>query len=144
MTYSAMKKIKIFYGNVILIRDELTIQADKVILTTNPIGYEFAVFYAAPRQLVSFRQKKNKNQNIIIKGQAKRVEYNQTTQILTLFSKARIQFIDNNKITSEINGELISYNHRTQFYSINNSYIYQNKPKYNNKNITTIIQENLD
>lgn len=127
MTYDVIKKTKTFNGNVILTRNTLTIKASKAILTTNSTGHEFAILYAAPSKFVSFRQKQNNKSNIWIEGQAKRIEYNQSTQTLKLFSKAYIKFIDGNKIINEINGEFISYNNRTKFYLINNYEIYQKK-----------------
>lgn len=142
MVYDDVKQIKTFIGNVVLTRGTLLIKAGKVVLTTDPAGYEYAILYAAPGQLTSFRQKRDGGPDLWIEGQAERIEYNEKTEITKLFSKAHMQRMNGTKVTDEVNGEFISYDSRSEFYSVNNTSSGESKPGAGR--ITAIIQPRVD
>ncbi|MFL9926628.1 lipopolysaccharide transport periplasmic protein LptA [Herbaspirillum lusitanum] len=138
MVYDDVRQIKTFTGNVVLTRGTLLIKAGKVVLTTDQYGYELAVLYAAPGQLASFRQKRDGGPNLWIEGHAERIEYTEQTEISKLFNRAHIQRMDGSRITDEVNGEFISYDSRSEFYSVNNTAAGESKPGAGR--ITAIIQ----
>lgn len=142
MVYDDVKQIKTFTGNVVLTRGTLLIKAGKVVLSTDPAGYELAILYAAPGQLASFRQKRDGGPNLWIEGQAERIEYSEKTEISKLFTNAHMQRMDGSKVTDEINGEFISYDSRAEFYSVNNTNTGTSKP--GGGRITAIIQPRVD
>ena len=128
MVYDDVKQVKTFTGDVILTRGTLLIKAGKVVLTTDPAGYEYAILYAAPGKLASFRQKRDGGPNLWIEGQAERIEYSEKTEISKLFTRAHMQRMDGAKVTDEVNGEFISYDSRAEFYSVNNTNTGESKP----------------
>jgi lipopolysaccharide export system protein LptA len=142
MVYDDVKQVKTFTGNVVLTRGTLLIKAGKVVLTTDPAGYELAILYAAPGQLASFRQKRDGGPNLWIEGQAERIEYSEKTEISKLFTRAHMQRMDGSRVTDEVNGEFISYDSRAEFYSVNNTNTGESKP--GSGRITAIIQPRVD
>ena len=142
MVYDDVRQVKTFTGNVVLTRGTLLIKAGKVVLTTDPAGYEFAVLYATPGGLASFRQKRDGGPDLWIEGRAERIEYSEKTEISKLFTRAHMQRMDGPKITDEVNGEFISYDSRAEFYSVNNTNTGESKP--GGGRITAIIQPRTD
>jgi len=92
--------------------------------------------------LTSFRQKRDGGPDLWIEGQAERIEYNEKTEITKLFSKAHMQRMSGTKVTDEVNGEFISYDSRSEFYSVNNTSSGESKPGAGR--ITAIIQPRVD
>ncbi|MGS0741910.1 lipopolysaccharide transport periplasmic protein LptA [Glaciimonas sp. GG7] len=119
-TLDDVKQVKIFTGNVILTRGTLIMKAEKVVVTTDPAGYQFAVLYAAPGGLATFRQKRDGGPDLWIDGEAERIEYDDKTEIVKLFSKAQMRRLQGTKPTDVVNGAFISYDSRAEFYSVNN------------------------
>lgn len=119
-TLDDVKQVKIFTGKVILTRGTLIMKADKVVVTTDPSGYQFATLYAPPGGLATFRQKRDGGPDLWIEGQAERIEYDDKTEIVKLFSKAQMRRLEGTKVTDVVNGEFISYDSRVEFYSVNN------------------------
>lgn len=121
LTYDDVKQVNIATGNVVLTRGTLLMKADRVMVTTDPSGYQFATLYAAPGGLASVRQKRDGGPDLWIDGHAERIEYDERTEIVKLFSKAQMRRLQGDKPTDEVNGEFISYDSRTEFYSVNNT-----------------------
>ncbi len=121
MVYDDVRQTKTFTGNVIMRRGSILIQAGKVVLTTTPAGYEYAVLYAAPGQFASFRQKRDGGPDLWIQGHAERIEHDERTEVTKLFTKAHIQRMTGDKITDAVDGEFISYDARSEVYSVNNT-----------------------
>lgn len=137
MVYDDVRQVKTFTGNVVLTRGTLLIKAGRVVLTTDPYGYEYAVLYAAPGTLASFRQKRDGGPDLWIEGQAERIEYSEQTEISKLFNRAHIQRMDGKRVTDEVNGEFISYDSRAEFYSVNTA---SGQSKLGAGRITAVIQ----
>ncbi|MBC7490331.1 MAG: lipopolysaccharide transport periplasmic protein LptA [Glaciimonas sp.] len=119
-TLDDIKQVKIFTGNVVLTRGTLLINADKVVVTTDPSGYQFVTLYAASGGLATFHQKRDSGPDLWIDGEAERIEYSDKTDIFKLFSKAQIRRLQGTKLTDVVNGEFISYDSRTEFYAVSN------------------------
>lgn len=119
-TLDGVKQIKTFTGKVILTRGTLIMKADKVVVTTDPSGYQFSTLFAPPGGLATFRQKRDGGPDLWIEGQAERIEYDDKTEIVKLFSKAQIRRLEGTKVTDVVNGEFISYDSRLEFYSVSN------------------------
>ncbi|HYD78232.1 MAG TPA: lipopolysaccharide transport periplasmic protein LptA [Paucimonas sp.] len=127
-TYDDIKQVLTYNGNVTLTRGTLTIKADKIVVTKDPAGYQYAKIYAAPNGVATFRQKRNGPGNLWFEGQAQRIEYDDKTEVVKLLSNALIRRLDGNRPTDEMQGEFISYDSRTEFVSVNNSPSGQSKP----------------
>lgn len=121
MTYDDIKQVNTFNGNAVLIRGSLTTKAEKIIVTTTPEGHQIATLFAPESGLATFRQKRDGGANLWIEGQAKRIEYDNKTEQAKFFSKARLKLLNGNKVTDEVEGEFITYDGLTEFFSVNNA-----------------------
>ncbi len=128
MVYDDVRQINTFTGNVVLTRGTLTMKASKVVVTQDPAGYQFATLYAGVGKLASFRQKRDGGENLWMEGQAERIEYDDKTEIAKLYTKAMVRRLDGTRPTDEIEGEFISYDSRTEFFSVNNTPSGTSKP----------------
>ena len=121
MAYDDVKQINTFTGNVILTRGTLLMKANKVVVTQDPAGYQFATLYAAPGGLATFRQKRDGGPDLWMEGQAERIEYDGKLEVVKMFSKAKMRRLEGSKPTDEVEGEFISYDSRAEFLSVNNT-----------------------
>ncbi|MES2538144.1 MAG: lipopolysaccharide transport periplasmic protein LptA [Pseudomonadota bacterium] len=129
MAYNDVKQINTFTGNVVLTRGTLTLKAEKMVVTQDPAGYQFATLYAAPGKLATFRQKRDGGPDLWIEGQAAdRIEYDTKNEIAKFFSKAKVKLLDGAKPTDEVEGEFIAYDSRAELYSVNNMASGESKP----------------
>ena len=128
MAYDDVKQINTFTGNVVLTRGTLIMRATKLIVTQDPAGYQYATLLAAPGALATFRQKREGGNNQWIEGQAERIEYDGRTEVVKLFSKAKMRRLEGTKPTDEVEGEFISYDSRAEFFSVNNTATGENRP----------------
>lgn len=128
MEYDDVKQINTFVGQVVLTRGTLSMKAGKMVVITDPAGYQFATAYAAPGKLASFRQKRDGGPDLWIEGEAERMEYDGKSEVVKLYSKAHIRRLEGLRPTDEVNGEFISYDSRAEFYSVNNTVTGASKP----------------
>lgn len=128
MDVDDVKQIRTLSGNVILTRGSMILKADKMVLTEDPSGYQFAKLYAAPGGLATFRQKRDGGANLWMEGQAERIEYDSKTELVKLISKAKMRRLDGDKTTDEVEGQFISYDSRAEFFSVNNTAAGESKP----------------
>jgi len=121
MTYDDAKQVNVFTGNVVLTRGTLTVKAGKVVVTQDPEGYQFAILYAAPGKLASYRQKRDGGSDLWMEGYGQRIEYDNKSEIANFYMKAKLKRLDGNKVTDEVNGEHISYDSKTEFFTVHNT-----------------------
>ncbi len=99
----------IFTGNVILTQGTLIIRADKIIMKEDLKGFRYATAYG---NLVSFRQKRDCVDEYI-EGWSQRVEYDDKTDKIELFGKARLK-----QGKDEVQGDYISYDITRDFFEV--------------------------
>jgi lipopolysaccharide export system protein LptA len=99
----------VFKGNVVLTQGTLRIAADRVVIKEDKEGYRFAVAYGAP---VAFRQKRDKADDYI-EGWAERAEYDNKSEVMKLFNKARIK-----SSQGDLAGDFISYNTVRELFQV--------------------------
>ncbi len=121
LMYDDVKKVKTILGNVIITRGTLIMKAEKVVLTEDAAGHQFATLYAAPGGLATFRQKRDGNGDLWVEGAAERIEYDGKVELTKFFSKAKLKRLEGRKTTDEVEGEFISYDSRTEFFTVNNT-----------------------
>ena len=128
-TYDEAKQTNVFTGNVVLTRGTLIMHADKMTVRKDNAGNQFATLYAAPGGVTKFRQKRDGGKDMWIDGSASdRIEYDTKTEIAKLFKNAKIKMTEAGKITDEVEGEFVSYDSRTEFYTVTNSTSGESKP----------------
>lgn len=138
MTYDDVQQVNTFTGDVVMTRGTLIMKAGKVVVTTDPDGYQCATLYAAPGKLATFRQKRDGGPDLWIEGEADRIEYDGRTEIAKLFVHAKMERLSGVKVTDEVRGEFISYDSRAEYYSVNNSA--SGDSKVGGGRITAVIQ----
>jgi lipopolysaccharide export system protein LptA len=129
MAYDDVKQVNTFIGNVVLTRGTVTMKSEKMVVTQDPEGYQYATLYAPPGGLATFRQKRDGGPDLWMEGQAAdRIEYNGKTEVAKFFVKARVKLLDGPVTTDQVDGEYISYDSRAEFYSVNNMANGESKP----------------
>ncbi len=128
MNYDDVSQVNTFTGNVRMTRGTLIMKGHKMVLKQDPAGYQYGTLYAPAGGQASFRQKRDGGQNLWVEGYAERMEYDGKTEISKLFTRAKLKRLDGAKVTDEVDGEFISYDAKTEFYSVNNSATGVSKP----------------
>lgn len=115
-----VKQTRTLTGNVVVERGTLTLKSDKAVLKESPEGYMLVTLTAAPGKIASFRQKRDGGPDLWMEGQAQRIEYDERTELVKLFSNAVVRQLENGKLSSEVNGAFISYDNRTEVANVRN------------------------
>lgn len=102
-------RVSTFTGNVVLTQGTIMIKADKIIMKEDLKGYRYATAHG---NLVSFRQKRE-GANEFIEAWSQRVEYNDQTDKIELFGKARLK-----RGPDEVKGDYISYDIVRDFFQV--------------------------
>jgi lipopolysaccharide export system protein LptA len=123
-----VSQVRTLTGNVVLTKGTLIMKAGKAVVTEDPEGYQFVTFWAAPDTLANFRQKRDGGPDLWMEGQAERIEYNNKTEIVKLFSKAKVTQLDGKRITDEADGPFISYDSRKEVFALENTTTGESKP----------------
>lgn len=118
-TGNEVTQVRTLIGNVNLQRGTLLIKAGRAVMKNDPEGYSYTTFYADPGKLATFRQKRDGG-DIWDEGEAERIEYDNKTEIVKMFSKAKITTLDNKRKTQEVQGPYLSYDSRKEVYSLEN------------------------
>ena len=127
-TADDVKQVRTLTGNVVLTKGTLTMKAGRAVLTTDPQGYQFTTFWAAPGALATFRQKRDGGDNLWVEGQAERVEYDDKSEVVKLFSKAKLTRLDGSKASDEVEGSFISYDSRQEVFAVHNQASGESRP----------------
>jgi lipopolysaccharide export system protein LptA len=115
-------------GNVVITRGTLIIKADKAVVTETPEGYMSATLTAAPGKMTTFRQKRDGGPDLWVEGQAERIEYDERNELVKLFSNAQVRQLENGRLSSEMQGQFISYDNRKEVADVRNDASGETKP----------------
>jgi lipopolysaccharide export system protein LptA len=121
MVADDVKQVTIFTGNVIITRGTMQAKADRVVLVQDPEGYQYSTLYAAPGQLASMREKRDGGPDLWVEGYGERIEYNNRTEVVRLFTRANLKRLEGKTVTDDIKGEYISYDSKSEFYQVHNT-----------------------
>lgn len=122
-----VKQLTVLTGNVVLTRGTLLMKAGKATVRKDAEGYDYVVFNAGPGGVATFRQKRDGG-DLWVEGQAERIEYDNKTEVVKLFSKSKLAQLEGTKVTHEMVGEFISYDSRKEFFKAANSAAGESKP----------------
>lgn len=128
MEYDDVKQVNTFIGNVRLTRGTLIMKGHKMVMRQDPAGYQYGTLYGSPGAPAFFRQKRDGGPNLWIEGYAERMEHDSKTEVSKLFTKAKLKRLEGTKVTDEVDGEFISYDSKSEFYSVKNSSSGVSKP----------------
>ncbi|MDB5798456.1 MAG: lptA [Paucimonas sp.] len=129
MAYDEIKQVNTFTGNVVLTRGTLVMHAEKMVVVQDAAGYQFATLTAPRGGMTTFRQKRDGGPDLWMEAQAgDRIEYDGKNEVAKLYSRARIRLLEGKKVTDEVEGDFISYDSKTEYYTVNNTTSGESKP----------------
>lgn len=121
-------QVKTLTGNVVLTRGTLLLKSPKAVVTTDPEGYNYVVLTSVPGTLATFRQKRDGEGDQWVDGEAERIEYNDKTDLVKLFSKAKVHRTEGGRLSDEVEGAFISYDSRKEQFAVKNTVTGETKP----------------
>ena len=121
MTYDDLKQQTVFTGHVVATKGTILIKADKLVVTQDPQGYQFATGTVAPgtpaERLAYFRQKRE-GLDEYVDGTAERIDYDGKQDLTTLTTRATVRRLQGtNTIMDEVHGSVITYDGQNDFYT---------------------------
>ncbi len=118
---------RILTGNVILTRGTLELKSDRALVKETPEGYMSVTLTTGGGRVSTFRQKRDGGPNLWVEGQAERIEYDERTELVRLYSNAVVKELENTRMTNEITGPFISYDNRKEVATVRNDVSGQTK-----------------
>jgi len=115
-------------GGVEVTRGTLRIVADSGGVDQSPEGYQRILLQAQPGNKVRFRQKADGPGERWMEGEADRVEYDDRSATVKLFSKAKVRRTLDGIQTEQAEGEYISYDSRTELFVVRNTATGEDRP----------------
>lgn len=129
MYYDEAKQMNTFVGNVVLTRGTLVMNAEKLLIRQDASGYQYATMFAVAGGVTKFRQKRDGGKDMWIEGfAADRIEYDTKTDVAKLYKHAKVKMLEGTRVTDEVEGEFISYDSRTEFYTVSGATNTDGKP----------------
>ncbi len=118
MTYNATSHVKLISGNVLLTRGSLVIRGEKLTLTENSDGTQYAKVEGSPARFKQQRDSEVSNEELLINGTGNTIEFDGKKSTVTLTGAASIQKSANGQLTESISGNKIIYEQNTEFLSV--------------------------
>ena len=112
--------VRTFTGNVILTRGTLLVKAERAVVRETPEGYMSVTLTAANGKPATFRQKRDGGPNLWVEGQAERIEYDERSELVRLYSNAVVKELENDRMTNQMTGPFISYDNRKEVVAVRN------------------------
>lgn len=119
MTADDAKQVAVFDGRVVLTQGTFILRADRLTVRQDKDGFSFAVAEGKP---ATFRQKRD-GADEWVDGEALRIEYDGKKDLVELFDRARLT-----RDKDEVRGNYISYDSRSEFFTVQNSKEFQPSP----------------
>ena len=106
------KAVTKFIGNVVLIRGDLTLKGDSLILNQTEDGLSFGKMKGSPAVF----QTRRTVEDGWVKGQASELDYDERHSTFLLKGNARLIRLEKGKIKEEVSGDELSYNSDSEIY----------------------------
>lgn len=109
-------------GDVQLQRGTLAMRAEYADVKEVADGWRVLTLTAAPGQWATFRQKSDAGPEVWTEGRAQRIEYDEKSDVVKLFSLATVKTTDHGYLKNQLDGELLIIDDRSQnLTAINNA-----------------------
>lgn len=118
MTYDEINQINVFSGNVRLNRGSLQLRGDRLTLRQTPDGFQLGLVEGKP---ATFRQRRDGPGDPFVEGSANRIDYDGRTELVVLTQNAELRKLEGGKVMNEVRGNTITYNQRTEFFTVNSA-----------------------
>jgi len=112
--------VRIVTGNVVLTRGTLLLKSDRAEIKETPEGFISVTLTALPGKVATFRQKRDGGPDLWIDGQAERIEYEERTELVRLYSNAIVKELEGKRLTNQIAAPFIAYDNRKEVATVRN------------------------
>lgn len=117
MTYDDLKQVNIFTGHVVATKGTIVIKADRVEVTQDPQGYQYATGTSSGGNLSYFRQKRE-GIDEYVEGTAIRIDYDGKQDLTTLTTDATVNRLQGlSTLMDTVHGSVITYDGQNDFYT---------------------------
>ena len=131
-----VNQVSVVNGNVVITRGTMIIKSDRAEVKETPDGFHIFTLTAAPGKVATFRQKRDGGPDLWAEGQAERIEYDERSDVIKLFSKAVIKQLEGKKVAQEMDSAFISYDSRNEVLLSRNDASGADKPGNGRSTIT--------
>ncbi|KMZ12327.1 LptA, protein essential for LPS transport across the periplasm [Candidatus Burkholderia humilis] len=119
MSYDDLNQKNIFTGHVVVTKGTIVIKADRVEVTQDPQGYQYATGTSTGNNLSYFRQKRD-GVNEYIDGNSVRIDYDGKNDFTKLTTRAVVRRLQGlTTVQDEVHGSVITYDGQKDFYTAN-------------------------
>lgn len=105
-------------GQILLIKGSIVVTGDQGNIKVDPEGYEYVEMQGTPKEVASFREKREGPADEFMQGRATDVTYNAKTELLTLTGNADLKRLDNMVMLDQLHGWKIEYDDIRQYYRV--------------------------
>jgi lipopolysaccharide export system protein LptA len=117
MTYDDLNQKTVFTGHAVATKGTIVIKADRVEITQDPQGYQYATGTSTGNNLSYFRQKRD-GLDEYIDGNAVRIDYDGKRDFTTLTTRAVVRRLQGlSTVQDEVRGSVITYDGQKDFYT---------------------------
>ncbi len=115
-----VSQTSILTGNVVVTKGTLLLKADKAVIKQTPDDYTLVTLTSAGGKSATFRQKRDAGPELWVEGEAQRIEYDERTEVVKLFSNAKMRELEGAKPTRTVESEYITYDGRKEQFATRN------------------------
>ncbi|WP_248321080.1 lipopolysaccharide transport periplasmic protein LptA [Caballeronia sp. Sq4a] len=117
MSYDDLNQKNVFTGHVVATKGTIVIKADRVEVTQDPQGYQYATGTSTGSNLSYFRQKRD-GVDEYIDGNAVRIDYDGKNDFTKLTTRAVVRRLQGlTTVQDEVRGSVITYDGQKDFYT---------------------------
>ena len=117
MQHDEAKKLTQFFGHVQANKGTMVMRADRIDVQQDEQGKQKSWLWAAPGERVFFRQKRE-GLDEYTEGEAETAEYDGTSDVLTLLTRAEMRMLRGTQLADQLQGHKIVFNNTTEVMTV--------------------------
>lgn len=117
MRHDENSKLTKFNGHVIALKGTLVVRADRMEVQEDSQGQQIARFWAAPKERVFFRQKRE-GVDEYTEGEAETAIYDKQADQITLIQRAEARILRGTEVSNQVTGLKIVFNNTTEVMTV--------------------------
>lgn len=117
MRHDENQKLTKFNGNVVALKGTLIMRAERMEVQEDSKGQQIAKFWAAPKQRIFFRQKRE-GVDEYTEGEAETAIYDKQADQVTLVQRAEARILRGSEVANLVTGEKIVFNNTTEVMTV--------------------------
>jgi lipopolysaccharide export system protein LptA len=120
MRHDETRQLTQFTGQVLATKGTLILRAARMDVQQDAQGRQVATLWAAPKERVFFRQKRE-GLNEFTEGEAEQVTYDNQADIITLTRRAEVRILRDAQVADRLTGHTIVFNNVTEVVTVDGS-----------------------